>query len=75
MEATYQSNLFFVVVVLIIVSYNYTQQMFLLQVAKLLVSIKKTTSLDNEVERKSQKLDNLKIDASSFDSVKHVKGI
>ena len=41
----------------------------------MLVSIKKATNYDNEVERKSQALDKLKIDASSFDSVKHVKGM
>ena len=38
------------------------------------MSIKKTTSLDNDVLRKSKLLENLAIDASSFDSVKHVKG-
>jgi len=43
------------------------------KVAKLLVSIKKATSLENDLERKSKTLDNLKIDASSFDSVQHVK--
>ena len=45
------------------------------QVSSMLVSIKKATNYDNEVERKSQALDKLKIDASSFDSVKHVKGM
>ena len=39
------------------------------------MSIKKVTNYDNEVERKSTALEKLKIDASSFDSVKHVKGL
>lgn len=38
------------------------------------MSIKKSTSWESEVKRKSKKLDNLRIDASSYDSVKHVKG-
>lgn len=43
------------------------------KVASLLVSVKKTTNLDHDVERKSKALENLKIDASSFESIKHIK--
>lgn len=39
------------------------------------MSVKKTTNLDHDVERKSKALENLKIDASSFESIKHIKGI
>ena len=38
------------------------------------MSIKKTASLDSDAERKSKKLEGMKIDATSVDSIKNVKG-
>merc|ERR1719494_526900 len=43
------------------------------KVSKLLVAIKKSTSLENDMEHKHKKVEDLKIDVSSFDSVRHVK--
>ncbi|XP_066929907.1 regulation of nuclear pre-mRNA domain-containing protein 1A-like [Clytia hemisphaerica] len=43
------------------------------KVSTLLMSIKKSVSLDSDAERKSKKLEGMRIDATSVDSIKNVK--